>query len=68
MYSRGPLHMDEQKQDVQLEPPYSSNVPILDVALRICQKQWTIRRVGERGLEISVLIARHDDDGDEWYM
>ena len=35
MYSGGPLHMDEQRQDVQLEPTYSNSVPIRDVALRI---------------------------------
>ena len=35
----GPLHMDEQRQDVQLEPTYSSFVLIRDVALRICRKQ-----------------------------
>ena len=64
MYSCGPLHMDEQRQDVQLEPIYSSCVQIRYVALRTCWKQWTIGRCGERGSEISVLIARHDDDDD----
>ena len=49
MYSCGPLHMYEQRQDVQFEPTYSSSLPIRDVALRICQKQWTIGRCGERG-------------------
>ena len=39
MYSCGPLYMDEQRQDDQLEPKYSSSVPIRDVVLRICQKQ-----------------------------
>ena len=48
MYSFGPLHMDEQRQDNQFEPTYSSSVPIRDVALRICRKQWTIGRFGER--------------------
>ena len=56
--------MDEQRQDVQLEPTHSSSVPIWDVALRICRKQWTIGRCGERGSGISVLIVRHDDDDD----
>ena len=28
MYPCGPLHMDKQKQDVQLEPTYNSSVPI----------------------------------------
>ncbi len=56
--------MDEQRQDVQLLPTYSRSVPIRDVALRICRKQMTIGRCGERGPGISVLIARHDDDDD----
>ena len=64
MYSNGPLHMDVQRQNDQLETTYSSSVPIQDVALRTCQKQWTIGRGGERGSGISVLIARHDDDDD----
>ena len=59
--------MDEQRQDVQFEPTYSSFVPIWDVALRISRKQWTIGRCGERGSGISVLIARHDDDDDDAY-
>ena len=57
MYSRGPLNMEEQSQGVQFEPTYNSSVPIQDVALRICRKQWTIGRCGERGSGISVLIA-----------
>ena len=57
--------MDEQREDVQLEPTYSSSVPILDVALRTCQRQWTIGKGGERGSEIFVLIARPDDDDDD---
>ena len=65
MYSCRPLPFDEQRQDVQLEPTYSSSVPIRDVALRTCRKQWTIGRRGERGSGISVLIARHDDDEDD---
>ena len=54
--------MDEQRQDAQLEPTYSSSVPIRGVALRIGRKQWTIGRCCERGSGISMLIARHDDD------
>ena len=65
MYSCGPLHMDEQRQDVQFEPTYSSSVPIREVALRICRKQWTIGRCGERRPGISVLIAWHDDFGED---
>ena len=66
MYSCRPLHMDDQMQDVQFESAYSSSVPIRDVALRICRKQWTIGRCGERRPGISVLIARHDDDDDRF--
>ena len=50
----GPPHMAEQKQGDQLEPTYSSCVPIWDVALKTCR---TIGRVGERGSWISVLIV-----------
>ena len=62
MYSCGPFHIDEQRQDVQLEPKYSNSVLIQNVAQRICWKQWTIGRCDERGSGISVLIAWHDDD------
>ena len=57
MYSSGLLHMDEQRQDDQLEPTYSSSVPIWDVGLKTCRKQWTIGMDGERGSGISVLMA-----------
>ena len=50
------------KQDDQLEHTYSSYVRIRDVALKTCQRGWTIERSGERGSGISVLAARHDDD------
>ena len=62
MYSCGPLHLDEQRQDDQLEPTHSSSVPIRNVAVKIWRKQWTTGSGGERGSEISVLMARHDDD------
>ena len=65
MYSCGPLHMDEQRQDDQLEPTYSSSVLIRGAALRTCQKQWTIERGGKRGSGISMLIAWHDDNDDD---
>ena len=42
MYFWGPLHMNAQRQEVQLEPTYSSSVP------KTCWKQWTIGRGGER--------------------
>ena len=55
-------HMAEQKQGDLLEPTYSSSVRIRDVALRTCQKQWTIRRSSERGSGISMQEAWQDDD------
>ena len=54
--------MDEQRQDDQLEPTYSSSVPIRVVALRTHWKQWKIGRGGERGSGIFMLIARHEDE------
>ena len=51
------LLMDEQRQDHQLEPTYSSSVPILDVDLKTCWKQRTIEKGGEKGSVISVLMA-----------
>ena len=42
MYSYGPPHMAEQKQDDHFEHTYSSSVRIRDVALGTCQKLWTI--------------------------
>ena len=65
MYSCGPLHMDEQRQDNQLEPTYSSSVLIQDVALKTCWKQWTIEKGGEKGSGISMLMVWHDDDDDD---
>ena len=65
MYSYEPPHMAEQKQDNQLEHTYCSYVGIRDLALKTCQRRWTIGRSGERGSGISVLAARHDDDDDD---
>ena len=62
MYSYGPPHMANQKQDDQLEHTYSSYVRIRDVTLKTGQKWLMIGRSGERGSGISVLVARHDDD------
>ena len=59
--------MAEQRQDDQLEPTYTSSVPIRDVALKTCRKQWTMGRSGERGSGISVLMALHDD-GDCFFI
>ena len=65
MYSYGPQHIAEQKQDDQLKHTYSSYVRIRDVALKTCLRRWTIGKSGERGSGISVLAARHDDDDDD---
>ena len=65
MYSCGPHHMAEQKQGDKLEPTYSCSVRIWGVALRTCWKWWTIGRGAEKGSEISVLMAQHDDDDDD---
>ena len=62
MYSYGPPYMAEQKQDDQHEHTYNSSVRIWDVALKTCQRRWTIGRSGERGSGMSMLAARHDDD------
>ena len=59
-------HMAGQKQDDQLKHTYSSYVRIWDVALKTCQRRWTIGRSGERGSGISVLAAQHDDDNDDF--
>ena len=64
-YSSGPLHMDEQRQDDQLESIYNSSVPIQDVALKTNRDWWTIEKGGGRGSGRSVLAVRHDDDDDD---
>ena len=56
MYSYGPLHVDEQRQDDQLEPTYNSSVRIRGVGLKTTEKG------GEKGSGISVMMARHHDD------
>ena len=61
-YYCGLLHMDEQKQDVQLRPTYIGSVPMQDVALKTYWKRWTIERSGGRGLGRYVLMAPHNDD------
>ena len=64
MYSYGLPHMAEQKQDDQNEHPFSNYVGIRDVVQKTCQRRWTIKKSSERGPEISLLPARHDDDDD----
>ena len=51
-------HMTGQKQDDQHEHTFNSFVRIRDVALKICQRRWTIGRSGERGSGISVQVTR----------
>ena len=60
MHPYGPPHMTEQRQDDQLKHTYISSVRIRDVALKTCQRRWTVGRSGERESGISVLAARHD--------
>ena len=57
--------MDEQRQDDQLEPTYTSSVSMRDVVLKTYRERWTIEKGGEKGSEISVLMARHDNDDDD---
>ena len=45
----GPLHMDEQRLDEQIELICSSSLPIQEVALKSSWEQWTIETWGERG-------------------
>ena len=67
MYSYGPPHMAEQKQDDQHEHTFSNYVRVRDVVRKTCQRRWTIWKSGERGSGISVLPARHDDDDIYYY-
>ena len=57
--------MAKQKQDDQHEHTFRNYVRIRDVVQKTCQKRWTIGKSGERGSEISMLPARHDDDDDD---
>ena len=62
-----PLHMDEQKQDDQLEPLCNSCVPMQDIDSKTSLKRWTIETGGERESGKSVLAAWHDDnDNEDW--
>ena len=67
-YSCGPLHINEQRQDDQLEPIHNHSVSIQDIVLNTYRERWTIEKGGERGSGISVMAARHDDDDDEWLL
>ena len=65
MYSYGPPHKAEQKQDDQHEHTFSNYMRIRDLVQKTCQRGWTIGKNGERGSGISVLPARHDDDHED---
>ena len=65
-YSCRPLHVDEQRQDDQLEPTYTSSVPIRNVALKTYRERWTIEKGGGRGSGRSVLVEQDDDDNDDF--
>ena len=52
-------------RDVLLWAPSHGPVPIRDVDLETCQKQWTIEKGSEKGSGISVLMVRPDDDDDD---
>ena len=62
IYSSGPLHMNEQRQDDKLEPIYNSPVLIQGAALKTIRGRSTIGTCGKRGSGRSVLAVRHDDD------
>ena len=65
MYSYGSFHMDEQRQDDQLEPTHNSSVPIQDVTLKTYLKRLTIETGRWRVSGIFLPMARHDDDDDD---
>ena len=44
---------------------HTDYVRIRDVALKTCQRRWTIGKSGERESGISVLAAQQDDDDDD---
>ena len=49
IYSCGLLHVDEQRQDDQLEPIYNKSVSIYDIAVKTSWEPWTIETGGDRG-------------------
>ena len=62
MYSCGPVHMDVQRQDDQLEHTIQQLCADTGCNSEDLLEAMDDREGGERGPEISVLIARHDDD------
>ena len=67
MYTSGPLHMNVQRSDDQLEHTYSSSVPIRHVALEDLPEAMDDRKgwLERVATGISVLIARRDDHDDD---
>ena len=54
--------MSEQEQDDQLEHTYSSSVRIRDVALKTCQRRWTIgKSVVLSSADSSSYLQNHND-------
>ena len=51
MYSYGPFHMAEQRQNDQLAPTYSSSVKIRGIALGTCRKRWMTGKGDEWGAD-----------------
>ena len=49
MYTCGPLHMDKQSLDQQLEPIYNSSVPIQGVAWKTPENDGQKGRVARKG-------------------
>ena len=64
-YSCGPLHMDEQRHDDQLEPTYNRSVPIQDISLKTFRERWTIEKGGGKRFGRSSPEAQHNDDDDD---
>ena len=60
--------MDDKRQNDQLEPRFSSSVPIQDEPLKTSRERWMIETGGERMSGRSVLAAWHDDDDDDHKM
>ena len=56
------LHMDEQRQDDQLEPTYNSSVAIQDVALKTYRKRWTTENGDGSESVRAAMVTWHDDD------
>ena len=54
-YSSGPQHIDEQKQDDQLEPIYNNSVLIQDITRKTSRERWPIEMGSVRGSERYVL-------------